>query len=177
MQKWREVDHNRWKCSRATLQFISFSLFFLYSRLDPDAFNSCIGVSLVLMRRNLSEAAMLFARCSLLISPLWFPLRKGCCGFVLEMVRHIHTFSVEEFTITAIAGPSESPERSLSFFLSFFYTDILIKRKKKEFHLGFELIAKEKPRHRMHFRTLGLFLPFLFFPEGFCAPRCWEGPG
>lgn len=115
------ITTDRWKRSRLTLQLISFFFFFLrYSRPDPKAFNNCTVMSLVLMLKNLSEAVILFVLYNLLISPLWFPWRTSCCGFVLVMLSHIHTFSLEQFTITVIVGPSESPGRSLSFsFLSF----------------------------------------------------------
>lgn len=127
----RREDSHRQMEMRPSHTTAHFSILLLYSQPDSKAFNNCIVMSLVLMLKNLSEAVILFVLYNLLISTLWFPLRKSCSGFVLEMLSHIHTLSAEQFTITVIAGPSESPDRSLSFF-SFSYTDILTKKKKKK---------------------------------------------
>lgn len=93
------------------------------------------------------------------------------------MLSHIYTLSVEQFTITVIAGLSEIPDRSLSFF-SFFYTDILTKKKKrrKKFHIGFELIANEAPNNRMCLQTLELFLfIFVLYRRFLCAEQKGTG--
>lgn len=122
---------------------------------------------------------MLFVLCALLISPLWCPLRKSCSGLGLEMLSHTHPFPVEQFTITVIVGPLESPERSPSlfplFFLLYWYFD---KKKEKKFYLGFELIAKGEPRNRDS--NLGLLsLPvksvFICAIMGVCLCLEWGG--
>lgn len=150
-----------------------FSILLLYSQPDSKAFNNCIVMSLVLMLKNLSEAVILFVLYNLLISTLWFPLRKSCSGFVLEMLSHIHTLSVEQFTITVIAGPSESPDRSLAFF-SFSYTDILTKkRRRKKFHIGFELTAYEEPNNRtISFHFCFLLKVSVWKTKGHWADQC-----
>lgn len=167
--KYRENSHRQMEMwlSHTTAYF---SILLLYSWPDSKAFNNCIVMSLVLMLKNLSEAVILFVLYNLLISTLWFPLRKSCSGFVLEMLSHIHTLSVEQFTLTVIAGPSESPDRSLSFF-SFFYTGILTKKEEEERNstLVLNLLHTKSQITACVFKPWDYFFSFLFFTEGFCV--------
>lgn len=122
---------DRWKCGLLTLQPISLFFFCIHNQ-TPKLSTTVLSCPLFWCSKTfLRLCVILFVLYNLLISTLWFPLRKSCSGFVLEMLSHIHTLSVEQFTITVIAGPSESPDRSLSFFffLLYWYFD---KKKKKE---------------------------------------------
>lgn len=67
--KCREDSHRQMEM-QSSHTTAPLSLLLLYSRTDSKAFNNCVGMALVLMLKNLSEAVILFVLYNLLISTL-----------------------------------------------------------------------------------------------------------